>query len=678
MPTTLAAMPSVPRQTLGAIVSHYARALVTGLSSTQDWDFTVGLCAILFLCGFWLGWMALREHRGVLAVVPIFSVLATNVINAGNPDDVAVPEVIAVGLSLSVIAAAHLSSLRDRWASARITPLQGLQWRFGSSAAGVAAGLTVLALIIPAVSNSDLSAVLFHHGLGLGIGTSPGGTGPGSGTIGFSESVQLGGKLVSEPRPVLSYTTTTNAVAYVRVANDTTFDNGNWYPPSRGPVLGGFTWNGVIYQGGPLPRDSNQTDGGIGADETAVTATVDMDQGATGDTPRVPFTGEPEAVNLAGTAYGTVSGTDQTSLLTVNSVVLNQSDAGGTTIKTTSLISTATAAELRAAGRDYPPWAEQLTSMPDDVSHGAATITALARQWTAGIADPYDQAVAIEQQLRNPRLFTYTLNPPQPPVGTWPVVYFLTTSHRGYCQYFASAMGSMLRSLGIPTRLVSGYGPGTTKDINGPAATQASHVQEVTTSDAHSWVEAYFPGYGWIPFEPTPPSSQGDYQPFPRGAAAISTGPQTTPPTPKPGPTVKPGNVGGSNPGVTHLPNPHAGAPVGLIVALAVLGGIVAMIVGALLWLALPRSVTGAWKRVEALGVISGLDRRRSETHRAYAARLAEARPRAGPALTELAAVIARAEFSAAGSSMHERALALRTWHRALFAATLRLGRSPG
>ena len=57
-------MPAVPGQDVGTIVGHYARALLTGLSSNQDWDFTVGLCAILFLCGYWLGWMVLREHRG--------------------------------------------------------------------------------------------------------------------------------------------------------------------------------------------------------------------------------------------------------------------------------------------------------------------------------------------------------------------------------------------------------------------------------------------------------------------------------------------------------------------------------------------------------------------------------------------------------------------------------------
>ena len=106
-----------------------------------------------------------------------------------------------------------------------------------------------------------------------------------------------------------------------------------------------------------------------------------------------------------------------------------------------------------------------------------------------------------------------------PNTGIWPVTYFLTESHKGYCQYFASAMGTMLRSLNIPTRLVSGYGPETVNAESGRAQRQ----QEVTTSDAHSWVEAYFPAYGWIAFEPTPPSTQGNYQPIPRGAEAVIT-----------------------------------------------------------------------------------------------------------------------------------------------------------
>src|SRR5580704_5050861 len=195
VPTTLAAMPPVAGQTVGSIASHYLRALFTGLASTTDWDFTVGLCAILFLCGYWLGWTALREHRGVLAVIPVISVLATNVVNAKNPDPIAVPEVIAVALALAVIAAAYLGALGDRWAVARITPLGGMRLRFGRSAAAVAVGLTVVALLVPPLTDTDISSRLFPNGLGIGTSGKGGGQ-PGLGgvaTIGFNPSVELGG-----------------------------------------------------------------------------------------------------------------------------------------------------------------------------------------------------------------------------------------------------------------------------------------------------------------------------------------------------------------------------------------------------------------------------------------------------------------------------------------------------
>ncbi|MGA7987466.1 MAG: transglutaminase-like domain-containing protein [Candidatus Dormiibacterota bacterium] len=680
VPTTLAAMPPVAGQTAGSIASHYARALFTGLSSTTDWDFTVGLCAILFVCGYWLGWTALREHRGVLAVIPVFSVLATNVINAKDPDPIAFPETIAVVLALGVIAAAYLGALGDRWASAKITPLEGMRVRFGGSVAAVAVALTVLALIVPPLTDTDLSTRLFPHGLGIGSsGKGGGGTAPGGlATIGFNPSVELGGPLVSKPQLVLTYSVNTNAPVYLRVANDTLFVAGSWLPQSGVSASTNNNWNGVQYQGGPLPRDSDPGDGGIGKEEQPVQATITMQRGATGQQSLVPFTGEPDAVNDPGIAYGTVAPQSPNALLSVDQVVLNQDIASGTTVLTTSLISTATAAQLEVAGTDYPAFIKQYAGLQDDLSHGAQTIQRLAEEWTAGQRNPYDQAIAIENHLRNPANYQYTLNPPPVPnASIWPVVYFLTVSHRGYCQYFASAMGSMLRSLGIPTRLVSGYGPGTTRAQSGRSG---QREQTVSTSDAHSWVEAYFPGYGWIPFEPTPPSAQGDYQPLPRGAAAASGG-TTTPssnPTPRGGPTPKPGFGNGQDPGVSRTNQAHGGIPTAVIASLGVLGGVAVLVVVALLWLALPRSLKGAWRRVEALGIITGVDRRRAETHRAYAARLARARPRAAPALGELAAVTARAEFSAEGASQQERALALRTWRRALFAASPLPGRSPG
>jgi transglutaminase-like putative cysteine protease len=668
VPATLAVLPSVPRETLGAVGLHYLRAMVTGLGSTQGWDFIVGLSVVVCLSGYWLGWMALREHRGVLAVVPVYSLLAVTVLNAQRPDGLALPLALAMGLSLAVIAAAHLGSLRASWAPAGISALKGLRWRFVGSAAPVAAGLTIVALVLPAVSSTDFSARLFAAGGSGAFDQDGGGAGSnGTSAIGFSLSVKLGGSLVNAPKIVLTYRTDSGSGAYLQVATDTDFDRGNWYAPARGASsTGGTTWGSVPFASGPLPRDTSIADGGIGNDEQAVDAQVVVYQGATGDQQLVPFTGEPDAVDFSGTAFGTISASEQERLLTVDSVQLDADS--GATLQTVSLVSTATAAQLSAAGTNYPAWTRQYTELDDDGTRGVETIRSLATQWTAGRTDPYDEAIAIETHLRNRTLFQYTLDPPADSnPNVWPLVYFLTTSHRGYCQYFASAMGAMLRSLGIPTRLVNGYGPGTAADESGIRPQAELGEQIVTTSDAHTWVEAYFPHYGWIPFEPTPPSAQGDYEPFVRGSAAVA--PAVTPashsvPSPhtsKPAPLVP----SGSGPS-------RSTAPVTLDVTLSVLSVAVGLVVLALLWFASPRSVTGAWRRVEALGVIIGLERTRAETHRAFALRLSRSRPRAGPAFNELAALTGRAEFSATGTSVSDRVLARRTWRRALVATLSR------
>jgi transglutaminase-like putative cysteine protease len=666
VPATIARMPSATHQALGVTASHYLRAMTTGLWSADAWTFTVGLSAILFVCGYWLGWMALHEHRGVLAVMPIYAVLAVDVLNAPKTAALAFPVTLAIGLSLAVIASAYLGSLTARWVRTGIAPLEGFRWRFASSAAPVAAGLTVVALVLPAISSTDVSAQLFSHGGGAGaIENGSAAASTGTTTIGFSLSVNLGGSLVNKPKQVLTYRTSTGVSSYLQVATDTEFDRGNWYAPARGATAGDAVWGGVPFASGPLPRDADTTDGGIGVEEQAIDAQIVVDPGATGNQQLVPFTGEPDGVDFSGTAFGTLSAFDQTKLLTVDSVQLDPTSDGNATLQTVALVSTATAAQLSAAGSDYPAWTDQYTQLDDDSTRGAETIRSLAVQWTSGLTDPYDQAIAIEDHLRNPAFFQYTLDPPtDPSANVWPLVFFLTSSHRGYCQYFASAMGAMLRSLGIPTRLVTGYGPGTPAGAGGIRPQGDSTQLIVTTSDAHTWVEAYFPNYGWIPFEPTPPSAQGDYEPFGRGEAAVvpPVPPRSTPPPRQPSPTHPTSAVQAP----AHTIN--GTFPIVAAIAIATLSGVFGLVVLALLWFALPRSVQGAWRRVEALGVIIGLERHNAETHRAFALRLSRSRPRARTALTELAALTGRAEFSANGSSARERLLAQRTWRRALVA----------
>ncbi len=77
-----------------------------------------------------------------------------------------------------------------------------------------------------------------------------------------------------------------------------------------------------------------------------------------------------------------------------------------------------------------------------------------------------------------------------------PLAYFLFERKQGHCEYFASAMAVMLRTLRIPSRVVNGFRTGEFNDVTSQYLVRASN--------AHSWVEAYFPGYGWISFDPTP------------------------------------------------------------------------------------------------------------------------------------------------------------------------------
>jgi Transglutaminase-like superfamily len=145
---------------------------------------------------------------------------------------------------------------------------------------------------------------------------------------------------------------------------------------------------------------------------------------------------------------------------------------------------------LRGSGQDYPSWvAQRYLSLPPEVP---TRVKQLAIQLTATEPTLYDRAHAIEQYLRT---FPYTLDVPHPPANQDLVDYFLFDLRKGYCDYYASAMVVLARAAGIPARLAIGYASG--------VYNQNSRRFIVTQADAHSWVEVYFPGTGWVPFEPT-------------------------------------------------------------------------------------------------------------------------------------------------------------------------------
>jgi transglutaminase-like putative cysteine protease len=131
---------------------------------------------------------------------------------------------------------------------------------------------------------------------------------------------------------------------------------------------------------------------------------------------------------------------------------------------------------------------------------------------------PYGAAVALETWFRSSGGFTYDEQPPQAR-GVPPLVGFVTTTHDGYCQHFAGAMALMLRYLGIPARVAAGFTSG-----HWDTSTKRWVVSD---RDAHAWVEVWFPGYGWLPFDPTPSRGTLD-APYSDASASFDAGAAAT------------------------------------------------------------------------------------------------------------------------------------------------------
>ncbi|HEV2735907.1 MAG TPA: transglutaminaseTgpA domain-containing protein, partial [Longimicrobiaceae bacterium] len=148
---------------------------------------------------------------------------------------------------------------------------------------------------------------------------------------------------------------------------------------------------------------------------------------------------------------------------------------------------------LRAAGEESPPWEAQYLQLPPL----SARVLRLADSLTAGQPTRLDRVRAVERWLRTE--FRYTLELPRD-AGEARLESFLFRRRAGHCEYFSTAMAVLLRAEGIPARNVTGFLGG---EWNG-----FGRYLVVTGNDAHSWVEVWFPGLGWVPFDPTPPASR--------------------------------------------------------------------------------------------------------------------------------------------------------------------------
>jgi transglutaminase-like putative cysteine protease len=197
----------------------------------------------------------------------------------------------------------------------------------------------------------------------------------------------------------------------------------------------------------------------------------------------------PSRIHLAGAAgwLGSISRPSASDPYTVTSLVPASAAEGGPT-----------EVRLRTAGTTYPDGMLERygrAAVPAGTFTRPESTALLERVTAAGGATPFDLAETIVRTLHDPAEFTYDVDVSDLPCDAMSIVDCFAVYRRGFCEYYASTMVMLLRQADVPARLVEGFLPGD--------ADPATRIRTVRQRDAHAWVQVYFPGYGWIDFDPT-------------------------------------------------------------------------------------------------------------------------------------------------------------------------------
>jgi len=645
------------------LLSLWWGRLVDG-SAITDLAFDLFLISwLMWVTGGWLAWCVLRWRRPLLGLVPGAAAFATTLLNLPRDQNGYVLAILVLTLAL-LLWTNYIGAIANA-TRAHVRLTGDARWDFWESGLVAMAALIVLAIMLPPLSTVDRTADMESSAFNnwaqllqtLSHPGQPGTGGVGSGTTGFSTDVLLSSSLKRNRDVVFQYTTTGaySGPTYFRGVNETQLFAGVWRYPDAKP----FTE--------PIPKSDVPLFGEDYAKLGVAGFNIRMISPPNGNSSILFYPGRLYKVNRDSLVTESVVPPPSAPGILMNvdrlDSVSPRTSRGG--YVATVEYSTATEAELQSAGTSYSDWVSAYTGIPSVGYRSAAVLDrihklALDVVNAAGATNPYDQASAIEAYLRGP-LFTYTLDPPRPQAGVDPLAYFLFNSHQGYCEFFATAMGDMLRSLGIPTRLVNGFGPGTYE------TTINSYV--VRSDDAHTWVEVYFPKYGWIEFEPT---HDNVYSTIPRGlsgganACLHDLGCDTVGGVGVGGVIPSPSAEarGFRDPGST--PSGGSGFQIPDASTLTKIAGLVLAVLlfafAAAARYLRPRTVMGVWRRTLALARLAGADQRPGETPLELGRRLAWSFPEASDPMRSLTDGFVVAAYAPPEVARSARASVMEAW----------------
>ncbi|HEX5493928.1 MAG TPA: DUF3488 and transglutaminase-like domain-containing protein, partial [Mycobacteriales bacterium] len=398
-------------------------------------------------------------------------------------------------------------------------PIRTTGKRVGLAALAVALAVP---LLIPGFNNNSL--YLLFGGSGNGSG------GHRLGGSSLSPFTQMRNQLLlDKPQDVMQIQTNQRRPFYIRqTVLDQVDKQGNW---KRGRLTGGQSASSPL----DLPEGTF-----LGNDEQRFRATFQIKSGYQDNT--LPLYGLPTRIDGLPGSWNYVPD--------VTTAYSRAADTGNLHYTERFADSRPTAAQLEASPvvsniQVRRTWAKVPAGLPSQVTD---TVQSLID----GTSTPYDRTLAIFDYFLGPDSgFIYSLST-KPGTSGNDLVDFLT-NRQGFCQQYSSAMALMLRVARVPARVVVGYTPGARRDGR----------WVVRTDNAHAWVEAYFAGLGWVPFDPTPlPGNSRIEQPYaPRpgdsatpnpsaGSATVSPGTRATDPNKLPAADRQGGGSGGAHAGL--------------------------------------------------------------------------------------------------------------------------------
>src|SRR5579883_1729192 len=621
----------------------------------SDMAFLFYLTFLCYFLAYFGAWLVYRPHLPWLVALVYCSIMLVN-LNYATKQDFTLLVVVLLSSLLLLIARVQLVNQLEEWMQEGLHTdriwLQNLTRRFNLIASLFVVIILPLSLMLPIIQQPQ-AGTTFWNALDNAWSNITHGrfslSGPATifqpyqaASNFFGDSLSITGNVNLPNGEVLTYTVTgTSQPQYLQ---GFTFDH-----------FDGHTWtSNASNVSQAYPRDTPLPDETSGNYKQIITSvTIELPPG--GSKPYIFAPAQPGSFSVPTLIYG-------------NGLATMWTQQGPLTAKESydavSNVLTASPQELSTVplpqdvpsywsnDPNYPIMQTYYLQVPANLS---PTVLKTMQQWTQGATNTYDAMRMLEQHLSDRTQFTYSVtNPPVP--NNVDAVSWLLQTRQGYCTYYATAMTIMARLMGVPSRIVNGFNQG--------QYDPGRKVWAVDGENAHSWVQVYFPGQGWVNFDPTPGFSltgSANTHPAPTATTKPTTHPKPSPTAGnrRPGaqPTAATGHNGANNGGVS---------PDATTREMFFLGGsLVVLFISILLLLfAIYRNrqmaqyagvspVSALFWRVTRLASLTGAPPQPSQTPYEYARQLARRYPQVAMPLRRIADLFVRERWAAPHQAPH-------------------------